>query len=354
MKDLKDIRKRIDIIDDQVLGLLNKRAKEVLKITTLKEKQQCRIFHPEREADIIARLKNHNSGPFSQEDIQIIFTEIFSLCRSLQKTSKVAYLGPEGTFSHLATIKQFGKKAQYVQADSISKVFDNVEKGLVDYGVVPIENSIEGGVTYTLDMFCNSPLKVSAEIRIAISHCLLARKDVKGIKTIYSHSQVLSQCRKWLMKNLPNVELIPTDSTAQAALNAKNDNYSACIGNKALANMYGLVVRAQAIEDMPYNITRFFVISKEENDISGNDKTSVLFSIKDKVGALYDVLQCFKKYKINLTRIESRPSKIKPWEYYFFVDFKGHIHTPLIKKALEELENNCLFLKILGSYPQAN
>ncbi|MCM8786481.1 MAG: prephenate dehydratase [Candidatus Omnitrophica bacterium] len=348
---LENLRKKIDKIDEKILKLLQQRAKEVIKINQLKEKNKLEIYSPEREQSLLNRLKKLSKGPFAPEDIEIIFREILSVSRALKKQLKVVYLGPQGTFTYLAAIKQFGRKVDYIAADSINDVFEKVERYEADYGVVPIENSIEGVVNYTLDMFFSSDLKICAEITLNISHVLLARSSTK-IERIYSNPQVFAQCRKWIAQNYPKAELVPVTSTAKAAIKARSDNRGACIGNKILAQLYGLKVIASSIQDNLHNYTRFLVISQNDSLPSGKDKTSILFSVKDRVGILHDVLASFKKYKINLTKIESRPSKMKPWEYYFFVDFEGHRSEIRIQKALNELQNTCIFVKILGSYPK--
>ncbi|MDD5583960.1 MAG: prephenate dehydratase [Candidatus Omnitrophica bacterium] len=350
---LEKVRKNIDIIDAKIVELLNKRAQEVLKVNLLKEKNQLAIYAPQREVEILSRLKKLRKAPLSPEDVEIIFREILSVCRSLRTVLRIAYLGPEGTFTQIAAIKQFGKKAEYIPVESISDVFEEIERGRAEYGVVPIENSIEGVINYTLDMFFASNLKICAEVTLNVSHVLLARSR-SPIKRIYSKAEVFPQCRKWLSANYPQAELISVSSTARAAMEATKDPHGACIGNQILAALYNLNVKASFIEDSSQNCTRFLVIAKNDSLPSGKDKTSVLFSVKDKVGVLHDVLASFKKYKINLTKIESRPSKKKLWEYYFFVDFMGHRQSLPIKKALAELEKNCVFMKILGSYPKEN
>jgi len=350
---LEEIRKRIDKIDNEILSLLNQRAEEVRGIVHLKEKRNLNIFSPEREASILRRLNKLNKGPLKKEDIEIVFKEILSVCRAIKVTLNIGYLGPEGTFTHLAAVKKFGKKANFVPCDSIREVFESVEKHHLDYGVVPIENSIEGVVSYTLDMFFESDLKICAEITLEIEHSLLVSRENKGkIERIYSNPQVFAQCREWLFKNYSQVELVPCASTAKAAQLARKHPQSGCIGSKILADLYKLKVVASEIEDKGPNVTRFLVISLTDSVPSGDDKTSVLFSIRDKVGALYEVLSSFKKWGINLTKIESRPSKRKPWEYYFFVDFCNHRQEENVKKVLKELEKSCIFLKILGSYPR--
>lgn len=350
---LSELREKIDKIDEKIIALLNQRAKEVIKVSKLKTRDNLEVYSPEREANILDRFSKINKGPLLAEDIDIIFREILSVCRALRRTMTIAYLGPEGTFTHLAGIRKFGEKPQYISAETIGDVFEKVERQEADYGVVPIENSTEGVVNYTLDMFLKSNLKICSEITLNISHFLLGlAPDLGKIKRVYSNPQVFAQCRRWISHYLPNIDLIPAASTAKAALAAKQDPQSACIGNKALAHIYGLGIISSSIEDSSSNITRFLVVAKNDSLASGNDKTSIVFSIKDKVGALYDFLASFKKHGINLTKIESRPSKKKPWDYYFFVDFQGHRNSPAAQKALKELEEGCVFVKILGSYPK--
>jgi chorismate mutase/prephenate dehydratase len=348
---LSKLRKKIDAIDDRILILLAQRAEKALEVNKLKDKSNLNTYVAQREEAIISRLKRLNNGLLSNDDVEMIFREIFSTCRALKTALKVAYLGPQGTFTHLAAIKKFGKKSKYLAVESINDVFDKVEKEEADYGVVPIENSIEGVVNYTLDMFFESSLKICSEITLNISHALLAKTGRK-IKRIYSNPQVFAQCRKWILSNLEEVELVPVSSTAKAALAVKKDRQGACIGNKVLARLYGLDIIASSIEDSLSNMTRFLVISKEDSGPSGKDKTSLLCSVKDRVGALHDMLFIFKKNKINLTKIESRPSKKKPWEYYFFIDFEGHRESDKVKRVLKGLLKQCIFIKILGSYPK--
>jgi len=348
---LKRLREKIDKIDKRIVELLNQRAKEVIKISLLKKARKLSLYSPEREASMLESLKKISKGPLASEDIENIFREVLSACRSQRSSLEIAYLGPEGTFTHLAAIKKFGKKPNYISSESISDVFEAVEKGQAQYGVVPIENSTEGVINYTLDMFFASKLNICAEVTLNISHALLARGS-KSIKRVYSNPQVFAQCRRWISRSLKGVELIPVASTAKAAKQAKKDSHAACLGNKILANLYGLRVMASSIQDSSSNYTRFLVIAKSDSPSSGKDKTSILFSTKDKVGALHNVLSSFKAAGINLTKIESRPSKKKAWEYYFFVDFQGHKSSDLVRKALKKLEHQCSFVKILGSYPR--
>lgn len=351
--ELKKLRSQVDSLDMKILQLLNQRAKTVKTIGKIKSLQKVQYYAPERERDILSRVIKKNWGPLPQEAVKEIFLEILHACRGLEKKLKIAYLGPEATFTHLAAIENFGKSADYIATKSISDVFAEVEKERADYGVVPIENSTEGVVNYTLDMFIESDLKICAETLLEISHNLLSRNnDLKKIKRIYSHSQAFAQCRNWLEDHLPNTELIETASTAEAAQKAKKELTSAAIASDLAAKLYGLKIVASRIEDQTDNFTRFLVISKDFPAPSGNDKTSILFSVKDRVGALHDMLVPFKKNNINLTKIESRPTKKKAWEYIFFVDFIGHLSEKNVQKALSELEEQCLYLKILGSYPR--
>lgn len=264
---------------------------------------------------------------------------------------KIAYLGPEATFTHLAALKRFGSQVEYLACNTISDVFLEVEKENADYGVVPIENTIEGAVSHTLDMFVDSDLKICSEILLSISLNLLANCSKREIQRIYSAPQVFGQCRNWLANNLGDVERIEVSSTTRAAKICRKQRNSGCIASILAAEVYGLRIIAKDIEDFSQNITRFLVIGKSDCQPTGKDKTSIMFSIKDRVGALHDMLTPFKKYGINLTKIESRPSKRKVWDYYFFIDLEGHRQNPSVKKALSELESKAITLKVLGSYP---
>ncbi len=355
MIEKKKLRKQIDKIDREILKLLNKRAALAIKIGKLKRKTGEDFYIPNREKEILLKLLNENKGPLPQESLQNIFTEIFHAGRVLQSKLKIAYLGPGATFTHLAAVKNFGKYCDFIPLKTIKDVFIEVEKGRADYGVVPIENSTEGVVNHTLDMFMESDLKICSELNLPIELCLLSKfSDIKKIKKIYSHPQATGQCRNWLEATLPDVEISETTSTASAAQLAKKSNIpSAAIASSIAGEIYGLKIIARGIEDSSENYTRFLIIGKQSSERSGQDKTSIMFSIKDRVGALHDMLVPFKKYNINLTKIESRPTKKKAWEYVFFLDFIGHIEDKKVKKALSELSNQCVYLKVLGSYPRA-
>lgn len=351
---LKNLRKGVDNLDLKILELLNQRAGIVKKIGQVKSLNKEQFYAPEREKEIISRVIKNNQGPLSTGTVKEIFLEILHSCRSLEKKLKIAFLGPETTFTHQAAIKNFGKSAEYIPTKSISDVFAEVEKERADYGVIAIENSTEGIVSYNLDMFIESDLKICAEILLEISQYLLSRtSNLEKIKRIYSHPQAFAQCRNWLEDHLPNAELIETASTAEAAQKVRKEQMSAAIASDLASELYGLKIIASRIEDRIDNYTRFLVISEDYPSSSGADKTSILFSVKDRVGALHDMLVPFKKNNINLTKIESRPTKKKAWEYIFFVDFAGHLTEKNVQKALKELEEQCLYLKILGSYPRA-
>jgi chorismate mutase/prephenate dehydratase len=348
---LESLRKTVDSIDKKIIRLLNMRAKTTLGISKLKRKNGKSVYSPEREREVLKKLAIENKGPMSSNGLEAIYREIMSSSLSLDKPLRIAYLGPEATFTHLASLKRFGSLVGYVACNSITDVFLEVEKDNADYGVVPIENSIEGAVSHTLDMFMDSDLKICSQIILDVAHYLLANCPKDKIGKIYSISQVFGQCRIWLQENIPCAEKIEVSSTTRAAQIAAGEKHSACIASLLASKVYKLKVVASDIEDSPHNVTRFLIIGKTDVPPTGCDRTSIMFSIKDKVGALHDMLLPFKKYGINLTKIESRPSKKKAWDYYFFVDMDGHRQNQGVKKALLELEDKCKFLKILGSYP---
>ena len=349
---IKSKRNEIDSLDKKIIKLLNKRACLSRKIGSIKKKLKKDIYAPDREKEIINNIKKINQGPLANESLGSIYREIMSSSFSLEKPLTIAYLGPQATFTHQAALYKFGSEVSYNACKNITDIFLDVERNNSDYGVVPIENSIEGAVSHTLDMFMDSDLKICAEIILGITHNLLCRRSIKEIKRIYSNPQVFGQCRIWLQINLPKAELIEVSSTTKAAQIASKNKSSACIASALAAKVYGLKILAKEIEDSPHNVTRFLVIAKNDVPLTRDDKTSIMFSIKDKVGALHDMLLPFKKYKINLTKIESRPSKKKAWDYYFYLDLSGHRSEPKITKALYELDLKCKFLKILGSYPR--
>jgi len=350
--DLQRMRNEIDTIDSQILELLNKRANIVIEIAGIKRNSSIKFHSPERERAIIERITAINNGHFPNDALKVIFREIISASLSLEEPLKAAYLGPEGTFTNLAALRHLGSSASYVPVDSIKAVFDAAESGKVSYGVVPIENSNEGVVSYTLDMFMDYDLKIAAEVMMEVSHNLLSKSgDRAKVKKIYSHPQATAQCRSWLEANMPETAILESTSTARAAKLAAEDEDAAAIASEIAARLYDLKFIERHIEDKKNNYTRFLVIAKDYPSKTGRDKTSVLFSVKDKPGSLYDVLLPFKKAKINLTKIESRPSKRRAWEYIFFVDMEGHIEDKKVRKAIEGIKDKSLYLKHLGSYP---
>ncbi len=352
-------RKKIDSIDENILRLLNERARASQNIGRIKLKEGQGIYAPHREKEVLDHLKALNQGPLSASAIEAIYREIMSSSISLEKPVRIAYLGPEFTFTHQAAQKKFGASVNYFSCSNISDVFAEVERGRSDYGVVPVENSTEGAVNYTLDMFVESNLKICAELYLAINHYLLSNAaHLKTINQIYSIPQALAQCRLWLESNIPSAKQMSASSTAEAARyvaeHPQFKNEIACVASLLAAKEYRLKVMAPSIEDSANNTTRFIVISRTESKPTGKDRTSLVFAIKDRVGALHDILLPFQKAKINLTKIESRPSKKKAWNYYFFVDLEGHAKEDRIQKALGSLEKNCTFFRVLGSYPKAD
>ena len=353
-KDIQYYRDAIDRMDDEILRLLNERSGYVIEIGHLKVKAGSggHLHTPGREIALVDRLKRLNKGPFPTDAIRSVYREIMSASLSLEGPQKVAYLGPRATFTHLACIHKFGESAQYVPVNSIKEVFDEVERGRANFGVVPIENSTEGVVNHTLDLFIDSNLKIYGEVLQEVSHHLLSKSEkLHDIKKVYSHSHAIAQCRNWLENNLPHVALSEVPSTAKAAELCLDDPSSAAIASELAGRLYGLNVLKPRIEDNVNNFTRFLVLSQKPSDRTNKDKTCVMFSVKDKVGALYDLLRPFASHGISMTKIESRPSRRKAWEYIFFIDIEGHIEEDRVRNALEELRGRCLFMKILGSFP---
>lgn len=348
---LSNYRKKIDGIDSRLVKLLNERADLSLSIGKNKLKSKTGIYAPHREKEVLSRLKELNKGPMSDDAFVAIYREIMSSSLSLEKDLQIAHLGTEGSFTHMCANKKFGSQVSYVSCQSIMDVFTSVDRSECDYGVVPIENSVEGAVTHTFDLLVDFDLKICAQMLLKISHNLLSNEPLKKIKKIYSNPQVFGQCRHWLLKNLPDVQLIPVASTTLGVQKAVKEKNAAAIASSMAAKVYKIKTVKPNIEDIAHNITRFFVISKQDVPPTGKDRTSIMFSIKDNIGALHAMLTPFYKNKINLTKIESRPSKRKAWDYYFFVDIEGHRLDKSVKKALDQLEGMCKFLKIVGSYP---
>jgi chorismate mutase/prephenate dehydratase len=348
------LRKKIDQVDENLIELLNERATLAQKIGRTKSLDKQDVFVPSREKEIFQRISHLNRGPLPERSVHSIYREILSASRSLEAPLNVAYFGPEATFTHMAARERFGSSTTYIPMAGIADVFQEVRQDRVDYGVVPIENSTEGVVTHTLDMLVEADVKICAEIFLDVHHYLLSRSGkTEDIRRIVSHPQALAQCRRWLTTNIPNVPVNEAPSTAQAAQMAAADPSLAAVASSLAKELYGLETVETNIEDQTNNITRFLVIGGQTPTLSGSDKTSIVFSVKDEVGVLHRMLDPFARNRINLTKIESRPLKHKPWEYLFFLDLQGHIQDPRIQRAIKKLEKSCLFIKVLGSYPSA-
>jgi chorismate mutase/prephenate dehydratase len=346
-------RKAIDRLDAQIVKLLNERTRHVLAIGDIKRKAGEEIYAPHREQAILNHVCKLNDGPMTNESLCAIYREIMSGALSLEKSLTVAYFGPEATFTHQAAIQKFGSSLRYSAQKTIADVFAEVSKKRADYGVVPIENSTEGVVTHTLDMLVDSDLKIVAQIVMRIQHCLVSNCSRNRIKKLFSHPQALAQCRLWVQDNLPHAEIIETSSTTRAAELAAAGKSSAAIASALAAAKFDLRIPEADIQDDVANATRFLVLGRQCSQPTGRDRTSLLFGITDRVGALHAALACFRRQRINLTKIESRPSKRKAWEYYFFADCDGHMNDRRVASALRLLEEQCNFVKVLGSYPNA-
>ena len=346
------LRKKIDQIDEKVVDLLNDRAALALRIGQSKSLSNQEVYVPNREQEILQRLSDLSRGPLPAATIRSIYREVISGCRSLEAPLQVVFFGAEATYSHLAAKEKFGSGADLRPSASIPEVFQEVTQERASFGVVPIENSTEGVVAHTLDCLVESDLQICGEMFLDIHHNLLSRSGhAEDIRRIVSHPQALAQCRGWVTAHFPNTTVEEVASTAHAAIAASKDNGVAAISSALAREVYGLELVAANIEDRSNNITRFLVIGKLNTKPSRRDKTSLVFSAKDKPGVLYQMLQPFAKSRINLCKIESRPIKNKPWEYLFFLDLLGHREQPTVKQALASLEKNCVFFKILGSYP---
>ena len=350
---LSEHRQEIDRIDAQIIKLLNERTRHVLGIGEIKRKAGEEIYAPHRERQVLQRICKLNPGPITNDSIRAIYREIMSSALALEKSMTIAYLGPEATFTHQAALQRFGSSLLYASQKTIAEVFNEVAKGRADYGVVPVENSTEGVVTHTLDMFVDSDLKIVSQIVLPISHCLVSRAARSRIKKLYVHPQTFAQCRGWVQKNFPNVELIETSSNARSAELAAAEKDSAAIAGLLAAEKYQVPVLEHDLQDNAHNVTRFLVLGRQCSPATGHDRTSVMFSIAHEVGALHRALAPFRRHRINMTKIESRPSKRKVWEYFFFVDCDGHSTDLKVARALKQLGEHCSYVKVLGSYPHA-
>lgn len=351
---LDDWRSRINDLDNQILKLLTQRAEAALQIGALKRRQETPSYAPEREAEILRRLTAENAGPLPPEAIEAIWREILSSCRALERPLTVAYLGPPATFTHQAALERFGSSTAFHPARSIGDVFDAVERADVAYGVVPVENSTEGAVNVTLDRLIESETLICGEIFLEIGQCLLSRaSDLSEVKRVVSHPQALAQCRGWLARRLPDVALDEAVSTAAAAELAAAEPTVAAVASSLAAQLYGVPILETHIEDFSDNSTRFLVIGRHPSRSTARDKTSIVFAMRDEPGILYRILEPCARLGINLSKIESRPAKRKPWRHVSFVDLEGHRESPAVADALSEMEKQTLFLKVLGSYPAA-
>ena len=350
---ISEHRKAIDKLDMQIVRLLNERTKHVLAIGEIKLKADEEIYVPARERAVLNRIARLNQGPMTNDQLRAVYREVMSSALALEKTLSIAYLGPEATFTHQAAIRRFGSSLRYAAQKTIADVFTEVSKHRADYGVVPVENSTEGVVTHTLDMFVDSDLKVVSQIILRIQQCLMSNTPRAQIKKLYAHPQSLAQCRAWIQNNLPRIEIVETSSNARSAELAAKERGTAAIGGLLAAEKYGLRVLEQDIQDNAANATRFLVLGRQCTPATGHDRTSLMISISDKVGALHHALAAFRRFRINLTKIESRPSKRKAWEYFFFIDCDGHVDDKKVAKAIERLEQECSYVKVLGSYPNA-
>jgi chorismate mutase / prephenate dehydratase len=352
---LSGIRERIDAIDQDLLRLISERAALAKEVADVKAANgEKRFYRPEREAAVLRRIKAQNPGPLDGEEVARLFREIMSACLALEQPLAVAFLGPEGTFTQAAALKHFGHSVKTIPLGDISDIFREVEAGTCHYGVVPVENSTEGVISHTLDMFMRSPLQIAGEVTLRIHHHLMSREtNLADIQTVFSHQQSLAQCRGWLDRHLPNAERIAVASNAEAARMAAADTWAAAVAGEAAAEIYALEILASRIEDEPGNTTRFLVIAKEDSKASGRDKTSLLLACRNEAGGLHRLLSPLAEHRISMTRIESRPSKRGIWDYVFFVDILGHRDEEVVARSLKILEDNSMLFKILGSYPES-
>jgi len=361
MKDMQDkaslgaLRQQIDNLDEQLLALIHRRAELAAEVGQRKQADgEIAYYVPSREAQIIRRLTRKNGGRIPDAALHGIYREIIGACLSLEQPLCIAYLGPEGTFTHTAARKQFGSAASYMSCRNFDQIFDEVEAGRVTYGVVPVENAFEGAVTHTLDLFVDRNVSICAEVLLGIHHHLLARCRTEEIEVLYTKSEVLGQCRKWLQTHLPNVRLEEAESTAAAAGRIADEPHAAAIASREVAERCDLPILVSNIEDHHGNTTRFLVIGQHDSPPSGKDKTALVMSTTDRPGALHDLLEPFHRRGIGLSRIESRPSRKHLWEYVFFIDLHGHREDAGVAAALNDIRKTPDdFLKILGSFPVA-
>jgi chorismate mutase/prephenate dehydratase len=351
---LKPLREQIDAIDAQILDLLSRRAKLAQEVGHVKAETKAPVFRPEREAQVLRGVAERNPGPMGAHEVQTIFREIMSACRSLEKRVTVAFLGPTGTFSEQAVFQQFGSAIETLPCVSIDEVFRATEAGTADFGVVPVENSSEGAINRTLDLMLATTTVISGEVAIPVHHSLMTRTgSMDGVTVVCAHSQALAQCQVWLNLHHPNIERRAVASNAEAAIMASQDPTIAAIASEMAGEQYKLGVVQAHIQDDPHNRTRFAVIGHLHTTPSGSDQTSIVLAVPNKAGAVYNLLKPLAEHGVSMTRFESRPARIGTWEYYFYVDVEGHALDDSVAKALAELKDKAAFFKLLGSYPHA-
>ena len=353
-EDLESLRAQIDAIDRQLVELLGRRARLAQRVGRVKEATAAPVYRPEREAEVLRRVAAANAGPLADASLAAIFREVMSACRALERPIRVAYLGPAGTFSEQALLRQFGSSADAVPCPSIDDVFRTAEAGGADFAIVPVENSTEGSVTRSLDLLLSTPLSIVAEVSLPIEHHLLTRSGtMDGVSRICAHAQALAQCLNWLGQHHPALERQPVASNAEAARLASIDPTVAAVAGEAAAARYGLHAVASQIQDDPANRTRFVALGRQRTQRSGRDKTSLILAVENRAGAVHRMLGPLASNGVSMTRFESRPARTGAWEYYFYVDVEGHEDDPAVAQALQELRGECAFFKVLGSYPVA-
>ena len=350
---VEELRRLIDEVDAEIVRLLNERARCVVEIGARKRQKSSQFYAPSRESEVFRRACERNDGPLPDRAMRGIYREIMSASLALEQVLTVAYLGPMGTFTHLAARANFGSAVDYIPTRDILGIFRAVASRAAEHGVVPVENSIDGGVADTLDAFMSFDVQICSELLMEVHHCLMAPRRGLSMHKIYSKPQVFAQCGRWLGEHYPDAELISVSSTARACEVAREEENAAAIAHASAAAMYDLVIIHKHIEDVAHNVTRFVVLGQESCQPSGRDKTSLVLSVVHKAGALYAALEPFRGSELNLTRIESRPSKRNPWEYYFFIDFEGHRNDEKVEETLRQVQEVCNYLQILGSYPVA-
>ena len=352
---LEQLRKRIDELDEQIQALINERADCALQVGKVKHRDNDPVFYrPEREVQVLRRVRERNTGPLADEQVARLFREIMSACLALEQPLRIAYLGPEGTFTQAAALKHFGDSVELVALDTIAEVFREVEASGANFGVVPVENSTEGVINHTLDMFLRSPLSIAGDVELPVHHQLISQQtDLSAIKQVCAHQQALAQCREWLDINLPHAERVAVGSNAKGASMAAGNADIATIASDVAARLYELNTLAQNIEDDPNNTTRFLIVGNQEIGPTGQDKTSLMLSAHNQSGALFRLLEPLARHGVSMTRIESRPSRMSKWDYVFFVDIEGHVQDDNVAAVLKELEKEAVQIKVLGSYPRS-